>query len=74
MTERNSLFNIISDMENDVRDIGRWAEMISLLGSSPHMVKPDVLYALSKPLALLSERLEAGWEKAFALAAGRTAR
>lgn len=74
MTERNPLFHVISDVESGLRDIGRWGEMINLLGSSPHMVSPEVLDALSKPLKLLGERLEAEWEMAFAFAAGRDAR
>ena len=71
MKERNPAFEVVAEMESDVADIKRWAEVLSLLGSTPHMIEPGVLHVLSKPIMEISKRLDARWTEAFRIVAGR---
>lgn len=57
-------FSTLLEIEDDVANIARWAELISLLGSSPHMIEPGVLHAISHPLTELGRRVDQRWKEA----------
>ena len=71
MKERNPAFEVVSRMEDDVANIKRWAEVLSLLGSTPHMIEPGVPYVIARSLMEIASRLSEQWDEAFEIVAGR---
>lgn len=71
MKERNPAFEIVSRMEDDVANIKRWAEVLNLLGSTPHMIEPGVPHVIAGSLMEIADRLGEQWDEAFEIVAGR---
>ena len=68
MKERNLAIHAICEMENDIYSVLRYAQALSHVASSPHMIEPECLTALSDPLAELGKRLRELFKEAHAAA------
>ncbi|GJE52533.1 hypothetical protein GOFOIKOB_5606 [Methylobacterium tardum] len=71
MKERNPAFEVVSRMEDDVASVARWAEVLGLLGSTPHMIDPSAIHAIAEPIRDIGKRLNEQWSEAFDIVAGR---
>ena len=65
MTERHPAFSHLYKMEDEVADVGRWAEVIRDIGTGDGEVSQAGLFAIGGVMIELSERLEAKWKAAF---------
>ena len=72
MSERNLASHAICEMEDDVYSVLRYAQALGYIASSPHMIDPECLTALSDPLEELGKRLRERFKTAHAAAVGRS--
>ena len=72
MSERNPAIHAICEMENDIYSVLRYAQALGHLASSPHMIDPECLTALSDPLEQIGKRLRELFKEAHAAAVGRS--
>jgi hypothetical protein len=70
MSQRTSAVHAICEMENDIYSVLRYAQALSHMASSPHMIEPECLTALSDPLEEIGRRLREQFKAAHAEAAG----
>jgi hypothetical protein len=64
-------FSALSDMEDDILAVGRWAGVLSHIGTATSQIEPAEIWVISKVLTQLGACLEANWQKAFLEAGGR---
>ncbi|MCJ2048539.1 hypothetical protein [Methylobacterium sp. J-070] len=65
------VYSIISDMETDIADVGRWGELLYQLAASPNSLDAGTLHVIAAPIHALGQRLEARWSEAFRAAGGQ---
>ena len=70
MRERDTAAHAICEMENDIYNVLRYAQALHHMASSPHMVEPECLTALSDPLEQIGKRLREQFKAAHAAAVG----
>jgi hypothetical protein len=70
MSQRTSATHAICEMENDIYSVLRYAQALGYVASSPHMVDPESLTALSDPLEEIGKRLREQFKAAHAAASG----
>jgi hypothetical protein len=70
MSQRTSVGHAICEMENDIYSVLRYAQALSYVASSPHLVEPECLTALSDPLEEIGKRLREQFKAAHAAASG----
>ncbi|MGU3665049.1 hypothetical protein ACLBX9_12785 [Methylobacterium sp. A49B] len=57
-------------METDVKDVGRWALVLSHIASSDHAIEGDDIHVISGVLFEIGKRLATRWDEAFEAARG----
>ncbi|WP_342108059.1 hypothetical protein [Methylobacterium sp. SI9] len=67
----NPAFRPLSDMEDDILAVTRWAAVLNHLGTSEHGVSNDEVWVISNVLRDVGKRLASSWDEAFDAAAGR---
>ena len=72
MSERDTAIHAISEMENDIYSVLRYAQALNRVASSPHMVEPECLIAFSDLLEEVGKRLRELFKEAHAAAVGRS--
>jgi hypothetical protein len=70
MTERGTAIHAICEMENDIYSVLRYAQALGHVASSPHMIEPECLTALSDPLEEIGKRLREQFKAVHAAASG----
>ncbi|UYW25674.1 hypothetical protein OKC48_20735 [Methylorubrum extorquens] len=55
----------LRDMESDVADVERFADLLMHLGSQTEDVPPSALYVVGTSILKLAQRLDAGWTAAL---------
>lgn len=70
MNQRTSATHTICEMENDIYSVLRYAQALGHLASSPHMIEPECLTALSDPLEEIGKRLREQFKAAHTAAGG----
>jgi hypothetical protein len=69
---RNPAFSAVSNMEDGVRNIRRWGQILRTLGSgSAQEIEADQCWVIGRALMDLGEEIEAHWEEAFRAAGGQ---
>lgn len=69
MSERDAL-NAISEMEDDIYAVLRYAQALNHVACSPHAIEPECLTAFSDPLREIGKRLRERFAQAHAAVAG----
>lgn len=69
----DDIFSMVSDLEDGVRDLARWGNVLSHLSASPHMIEHETIGVLARVMTNLGREVERDWEKLFAASAGRSA-
>ena len=59
------------DMEEDIRAVGRWAGVLSHLGSGDNAIQPSELHVIAMAIMDLGNRLEHDWTVALQATGGR---
>ena len=65
---RDTLHSTISDMENDVYDVRRWADVLIVMSASSHAAEPTTLSVLGNALRDVGIALEDQFKRAHELA------
>lgn len=70
MTERNRAIHAVSQMEDDIYSVLRYADALAHVASSPHMIEPECLTAFSDPLRAIGQRLREQFKQAHDVVVG----
>ncbi|MGU3537755.1 hypothetical protein [Methylobacterium sp. A54F] len=60
-------FSVVADMEDDMRSLRRWANVLCHLGGGASMLEPTTIHVIGEALLDVAMRAEAQWEEAFRL-------
>lgn len=70
MTDRNRAIHAVFQMEDDICSVLRYAQALSHMASSPHMIEPECLTAFSDPLRAIGQRLREQYKEAHEAVVG----
>lgn len=62
---RHPAFSTLSEMEDCVRNVARWGDVVRELGASASYIDPGSLWVIGQALTQLGEEIQAKWEEAF---------
>lgn len=63
----DKLPDVISNMETDIREVKRWADVLIVMSGSCHCAQPDTLSVLGNALRDIGLALEDQFDRAFDL-------
>lgn len=66
-SRRDDLASLISDMEDEVRNLVRWGQAVRAMGCSGSDVEAGVLYVVGDAMVEAAVKVESDWERAFEL-------
>ncbi len=68
---QNPAYSTVSDMEDDILAVGRWAGVLNHVGTATCQIDPAEVWVISNVLTEIGQRLQARWSEAFIQAGGR---
>lgn len=68
---RSKALDVLSEMENDVMDVARWAGVLNHLAASDHQPSHEEIWVISDVLREVGKRLKARWTLAHDTARGQ---
>jgi hypothetical protein len=68
---RHRAFTALSEMEEDVRDVSRWAGVLNHLAASDHQASQDEIWVICDALREVGNRLVVRWTQAHEAAKGQ---